>query len=83
MMFMFQEKIFGVWAIYYMELNNVVKKGMVNYIERLSHHFFIEKLVSIRFYQSTWHRMKCGQKSHMSACLILFVSDGNFEKVER
>ena len=83
MMFMFQAKIFGFWAIYLMELNNVIKKGMVNYIERLSHHFFIEKLVSIRFFQSTWHSMKCGQKSLMSACLILFASDGNFEKVER
>ena len=80
MMFIFEEKIFEVWAIYYMELNNVVKKGMVNYLERLSHHFSREKLVSIRFFQSIWHSMKCGQ---MSSCLILFASDRNFEKVER
>ena len=24
---MFQEKLFGVWAVYFMELNNVAEKG--------------------------------------------------------
>ena len=81
MMFMFQEKIFGVWAIYYIKLNNVTKKGMLNQIERLFHHFSKEKLVyasvSIGFLQSAWHSTECDQTPHMFSYLILFVSDRN------
>ena len=44
MMFIFQEKIFGVWAIYDMELNHVVKKGHGKLNREIISSFFQRKM---------------------------------------